>query len=103
MVCQYGGVYIGGLFLIILFPAMLLYQGRPTVFPCPEGAMLPIPLTLILKYPPFFFRSPPAPRFPNLPERRGCLPCLIALWLMGNLRPITAPASPKMLYKIFLL
>ena len=25
-------------------------------------------------------------RFPNLPERRGCLPCLVRLWLIGDIR-----------------
>ena len=32
-----------------------------------------------------FYLSLPAPRFPNLPEHRGCLPCLVGLWLIGDM------------------
>jgi len=29
----------------------------------------------------------PVPRFPVLPERRGNLPCLVRLWLIGDIQP----------------
>ena len=31
---------------------------------------------------PLLFKATP-PRFPNLPEYRGCLPCLVRLWLLS--------------------
>ena len=45
-----------------------------------------------------FYLSLPAPRFPNLPERRRSPPCLVRLWLIGDMSFISFYAFASKLF-----